>query len=216
MQQLKDLKANPKNPRTVSPQKLEMLKKSLAEFGDLGGIVFNTKTGFIVGGHQRAKMLNSASVVEITKKYSKPTSTGTTAEGYVIVGNERYSYREVKWEKAREQAANIAANKGAGEWDLSQLSEWMKELKSLKFDLDLTMYDENELTSLLQDIEKINSGSENDEWARMGGEDEFIPGKNFITLAIHFPSKGARDKFVQKTKVKVYKKLKNIWAAKPC
>ncbi len=50
--QVKDLKANPKNPRTISQARLTMLKAALAEFGDLGGIVFNSSIKQLVGGHQ--------------------------------------------------------------------------------------------------------------------------------------------------------------------
>ncbi|CAK9250661.1 unnamed protein product [Sphagnum jensenii] len=60
---------------------------------------------------------------------------------------ERFAYREVYWDENREKAANLAANKGAGEWDLPQLSTWLKDLSvpDLDFDLGLTMFDEDEL-----------------------------------------------------------------------
>lgn len=137
---IKDLKANPKNPRTISDEKLAMLKKAIAEFGDLSGIVFNRKTKHLVGGHQRTKGFDPSAEIHIEKKFSKPTKTGTVAVGYVLVNGERHSYREVEWDKIREQAANIAANKGAGEWDLPQLEEWFRELDDFGFDLDLTMF----------------------------------------------------------------------------
>ena len=145
--QLKDLRANPKNPRKISDEKLKQLKKALLEFGDLSGIVYNTRTKQLVGGHQRSRILDAASVIEIQKKYKKPTSTGTVGEGYVIVRGERYSYREVNWDEMREKAANLAANKNAGEWDLPQLKDWLKDLNSFDadFDLSLTMFDEDEL-----------------------------------------------------------------------
>jgi hypothetical protein len=141
---LSELKPNPKNPRIVTPEKLEMLKRSLAEFGDLSGIVYNKRTRQIVGGHQRASVFDAASVIEITKKYDKPTKTGTIAEGHILVGKERYTYREVNWDEVKEKAANIAANKGVGEWDMTELGSWMKELQSFNFDLDLTMFDADE------------------------------------------------------------------------
>ncbi len=143
---IQDLNPNPKNPRTISDAKLEQLKKALHEFGDLSAIVFNRKTKHLVGGHQRTRVLDSDCEVTITKNYSKPTRTGTVAEGYVDVHGERYAYREVSWPKHKEMAANIAANKGAGEWNVEELTHWMKELGSfdVDFDLDLTMFDEKE------------------------------------------------------------------------
>ncbi len=146
--QIKDLTPNAKNPRTISDEKLKQLKAALEEFGDLSGIVFNRKTKQLVGGHQRRKILDPDSVVTITKQFSKPSKTGTVAEGYVMLGTEKFTYREVSWDKHKEMAANIAANKGAGEWDLPELSLWMKELNSfdVDFDLKLTMFDDDELS----------------------------------------------------------------------
>lgn len=157
-----DLKPNEKNPRTISDKKLEMLKKAVREFGDLSGIVFNRKTKRLVGGHQRSKILDTASDIKILRKYPKPTKTGTIAEGFVLAYGEHFSYREVNWDETREKAANIAANKGAGEWDLPQLSEWMKELGSfdLDFDLDLTMFDEKERDKFVIDF---SPGEEDDQ-----------------------------------------------------
>lgn len=143
-----ELKPNPKNPRTVTPAKLTMLAKALAEFGDLSGIVFNRKSKQLVGGHQRSKLLTDKSKITITKSYDKATATGTVAEGYIKFNGERLIYREVSWGPAKEKAANIAANKGAGEWDFTQLGEWMKDLEVGGFDLDFTLFDEKERLEL--------------------------------------------------------------------
>ncbi len=64
---LSQLKSNPKNPRRVTDKKLDMLKKALFEFGDLSGIVFNRKTGQLVGGHQRVKIFSPESKIIIRK-----------------------------------------------------------------------------------------------------------------------------------------------------
>lgn len=141
---LKNLKANPDNPRTASEPKLAQLKKALHEFGDLGGFVYNRRTKQLVGGHQRAKVMPGDLNVNLTNVLKKPTRTGTVAEGFVMLDGERFSYREVDWTPAKEKAANIAANKGAGEWDYAALGDWMQELSGEEFDLDLTMFDEAE------------------------------------------------------------------------
>lgn len=144
------LKANPENPRTITPAKSAQLKKAMVEFGDLGGIVFNVKSGQLVGGLRRSENFDPATAVVYTKKYSKPTRTGTVAEGYVLLKGERFSYREVRWPKAKEMAANIAANKNAGEWNEPSLAKWLKELGSfdIGIDLDLTMFDADEIAEL--------------------------------------------------------------------
>lgn len=51
---VKNLKANPENPRTITDAKLLQLKRSMERFGDLSGIVFNRRSGNLGGGHQRA------------------------------------------------------------------------------------------------------------------------------------------------------------------
>jgi ParB-like chromosome segregation protein Spo0J len=146
---LSQLNGNPKNPRRISEQKLELLKKALTEFGDLSGIIFNRSTSRLIGGHQRVMVLPKDAKITLIKNYEKPTRTGTVAEGFVEIEDERFTYREVEWSEAKEKAANIAANKGAGDWDFSQLSEWMLELDNLNFDMDLTMFDDQEIERLM-------------------------------------------------------------------
>lgn len=145
---IKELTPNPNNPRKITDDKLTMLKKALVEFGDLSGIVYNRRTKQLVGGHQRSKLFDTDSEITLTKEYPKPTQTGTVAEGFGVLSGERFSYREVDWPKHKEMAANIAANKGAGIWDMPQLGEWLKELNSFDVDIDLnlTMFDDDELS----------------------------------------------------------------------
>lgn len=152
---IKDLTPNANNPRTITDQKRAMLKKALLKFGDLSGFVFNKKTKQLVGGHQRRDIFDQEAVITIVKKFSRPSKTGTVAEGYVEFNGEKFSYREVYWDSRLEKAANIAANKGAGEWNMGQLNEWLKELSDfdLDFDLDLTMFDAKELANLPNPIE---------------------------------------------------------------
>ena len=141
-----DLLPNPKNPREISDQKLEMLKKSMIEFGSLDGIIYNNRTKKLVGAHQRRKIYPHAELM-ITQKYDVPTITGTLAEGYAMFDGERFPYRIVDWDESKEKAANLAANKGAGDWDVSLLSTQFEELKTDGYNLDLTMFDASERTT---------------------------------------------------------------------
>jgi hypothetical protein len=152
---IKDLTPNAQNPRTITAKKRAMLKKALREFGDLSGIIYNRTSQQLVGGHQRRELLDPNSVVTIVKKYSRPTKTGTVAEGFVELDGERHTYREVMWKPAKEKAASIAANKGAGDWDFARLGEMFKELTNFDSDIniDLTMFDHEELTNLPIPIE---------------------------------------------------------------
>lgn len=143
-----------------------MLKKALTEFGDLSGIVFNRRSKQLVGGHQRVEAFkSSAGKVTIERSLSEPTAAGTVAEGFVFIEGERFSYREVDWDNERELAANIAANKGAGEWDYTLLQEHLTHLDHHNFDLALTMHDSSEIERLLggwdSDISKVDDVEEN-------------------------------------------------------
>lgn len=74
--QVKDLKPAGYNPRKISKEKLAALKKSLEEFGDLSGIVFNIRTQTLIGGHQRTKNLDPSWPIV---KESQTDKTGTVA-----------------------------------------------------------------------------------------------------------------------------------------
>jgi len=162
---VKDLNDNPLNPRKIKDGHLALLTKSLEEFGDISGIVFNNSTQQLLGGHQRKVAFKENFPVIITQTYAKPTRTGTVREGYVDVDGERFAYREVAWSKEKELAANIAANKGAGLFDFAILQEHLNFLDAANFDLDLTMFDSEERDSLLggwdSDISAIDKIEEN-------------------------------------------------------
>lgn len=147
MTTINELSPNPENPRRASKDRLALLKRALAEYGDLGGVIYNRKTKRLVGGHQRQKIFGSAEV-QYTKRYDKPTKVGTVAEGFVVLNGERFAYREVQWDSAKEKAANIAANKGVGEWDLPRLSSWLDGLELTGFDVDLSLFDKKEREEL--------------------------------------------------------------------
>lgn len=151
---LSDLAPHPKNPRKISDDQLKRLTRSLEKFGDLSGIVFNLKTKRVVGGHQRIKALPSRAKITIETTHKKPTSTGTVATGFIEIKGERFSYRQVSWDEDTEKAANIAANKHGGEWDVPQLTEWLSELNLSGFEMDLTGFGSDELEKILK-IEKV-------------------------------------------------------------
>ncbi len=148
MKAVKELRAWERNPRTITDAKRSILVKTLTEFGDLSGVVYNLKNKALVGGHQRADVMAEGKI-EITKKFAKPTKNGTVARGYIEYKGEKYGYREVSWDDKRHAAASVAANKGAGEWDLPGLRELLSELDESKFDVSLTGFDMDELNAML-------------------------------------------------------------------
>ena len=149
-----DLRPAEYNPRKISPDQLKALARSLAEFGDLSGIVFNRKTGNMIGGHQRVKTLDPDSLIVISEE-GKMQFDGdadgarSIAVGYVDTPFGRLVYREVSWSEQKERAANLAANKHGGEWDIPKVKELLVSLDDGKFDLSLTGFDEKELQALI-------------------------------------------------------------------
>ena len=129
--QVKDLKPNRRNPRKISDKRLAMLKESLFKHGDLSGFVFNVRNKTLNGGHQKLKVIPPNSKIVIEHKYDKPTECGTVAVGYVLIGDERFKYREVDWDEQTEIEAMIAANKHQGEWDREILKLVAADFKGL-------------------------------------------------------------------------------------
>lgn len=169
---INELNANPQNPRTISKQDFASLKKSITEFGDLSGVVLNVTTNQLVGGHQRVeafKALGKDARVEIAQRLQTPTKAGTIAIGFVMLNGERYGYREVQWDLTRELAANIAANRISGQFDVDLLAEVTYQIQQENPDLlELTGQTEDEINKLMKqagvlDDDDTNQDHEDDE-----------------------------------------------------
>lgn len=151
---LDDLHANPKNPRQMSDHDGNALLKSMDKFGDLSCIVFNIRTQQLVGGHQRIRTLKKLmgdAKVHITQRFDNPNKVGTVAIGYVIHDGKEFAYREVDWDPDWELAANIAANRIQGEFDIDMLAEATYHLHENNADaLAMTGQTEDEVKRLLK------------------------------------------------------------------
>lgn len=192
---LSDLSSNKENPRTITDSKLLALEKNALEFGSLDGFVYNLKTKRLVGGHQRKKIFKTAKVVKFKD----------SEYGYVEWNGQRWPYREVSWSESKEKAANIAANKGAGQWDLPKLGEWMNALKAdPAFNLDLTMFDEYERKQF-DPIEKFIA---EDHWT-----EDYTPPPSQFRIVILVDDETKKDEILRLLKVKDVKKYKTkLWS----
>lgn len=135
LKKIADLKPAAYNPRKISQAQLDALGRAMKEFGDLGCVVFNRRTGNLVGGHQRIKHIDPKTVIH---RSQHTDGTGTVALGYIRTPNCDLKYREVDWTLTKEKAANLAANQHGGIFDMGGVKEILGELTALKFDLDLT------------------------------------------------------------------------------
>ncbi len=127
---LNDIKLNPHNPRQITDARFEKLEEYLEEYGDLSGVVYNTNPECVslIGGHQRLRVFRKKKGKPvILQTFSPPQKDGTTAAGYIELPNgQRYTYREVFWEKAKADAATIIANGEFGQWDSERLATYFE------------------------------------------------------------------------------------------
>lgn len=134
----KKLNPAPYNPRIdLEPgdPDYEKLKQSIDKFGHVQPIVWNERSGNVVGGHQSLKVL---------------TDLGYTEVDCVVVD----------LDDSEEKALNIALNKISGRWDIDKLSDLMDELAEAGM-AELTGYSEDEIERLTSQIEQtVNAAGE--------------------------------------------------------
>ena len=129
---IQKIKINKLNPAKYNPRKklkpgdseYEKLKRSMETFGYVEPIVWNKRTGTVIGGHQRLTVLKDLGYTEVD----------------CVV---------VDLEEAQEKALNVALNKVSGEWDNDLLKNLLEELDAGEIDVTLTGFDLEELESLM-------------------------------------------------------------------
>ena len=120
---LKPSKYNPRKDLKPSDPEYRKLKRSIEEFGYVEPIIWNERSGNIVGGHQRFKIL---------------LDLGETEIECVVVD----------LDAKRERALNVALNKITGEFDIPMLTDLLLDLGTDGFDLSITGFDVEELDEL--------------------------------------------------------------------
>lgn len=131
---IEKIKIDKLNPAPYNPRKdlkpgdaeYEKLKNSILTFGYVEPILWNKRTGNIIGGHQRFKVLEEMGKTEI--------------ESVVV-----------DMDIENEKALNIALNKVSGDWDKDKLMLLIEDLQGVDFDVSLTGFDPAELDDLFKD-----------------------------------------------------------------
>jgi ParB-like chromosome segregation protein Spo0J len=127
LEKLNPAKYNPRKDLEPGDPEYEKLKTSLETFGYVEPIVWNKRTGNIVGGHQRLKILQHQGYTEIE---------------CVLVD----------LDETQEKALNVALNKVSGEWDLPKLADLISELDDGIFDIGITGFDAAEIEHLFSQV----------------------------------------------------------------
>jgi hypothetical protein len=104
------LTADSLNPRAISDPARLGLSYSLTEYGDLSGIVFNSRTQQLVGAHQRLDRIRATvGELQIVPDTTTPDAAGDLW-GHIIFEGHRFPVRIVDWPMRKQRAANVAAN----------------------------------------------------------------------------------------------------------
>ena len=125
---IQEINPAPYNPRIdLKPgnPEYERLKRSVDEFGCVEPLVWNQRSGNLVGGHQRFKVL-------------------------VARGDRETDVSVVDLPPEKEKALNIALNKISGDWDPRKLAQLLDELVHVpNFDVQLTGFDVPDVNALI-------------------------------------------------------------------
>jgi len=122
---INQLKPAPYNPRKISRHELEKLKKSIETYGYVQPLIWNKRTGHVVGGNQRLKVLKELGFKEVD----------------VVV---------VDLDLTQEKALNLALNRISGDWDFHSLAQLLDELLNEIDDMELTGFDWSEVAAIIE------------------------------------------------------------------
>lgn len=117
----------PYNPRVdLQPrdEDYEKLVRSIKDFGYIDPLIWNERTGNLIGGHQRFKIL--------------------LAQGYTEL-----EVSVVDFSEEKEKFANLALNKVSGNWDDEKLASLLIELEQSDLNLE-SGFDQNEIDLLIK------------------------------------------------------------------
>lgn len=146
------LQPDPANPNRMAAEDKARMAKSLAEFGDLSGIIINRRTGFLIGGHQRVDVLAGAKMH--VEDCPKPEPDGTVGRGWLDKGGRRYAVRVVDWPAEKAHAALLACNRfgRVGADDPALLKDLLEQLDTGALDMDLTGYTGKAIEELMNQV----------------------------------------------------------------
>jgi len=144
--EIQTLKISDINPAKYNPRKdlqptdpeYERLKKSIIEFDMVEPLVWNKRTGNLIGGHQRLKVLKELDVKQVEVSV-------------------------VDLSEVKEKALNVALNKIQGEWDMPRLKDLLQELDTGDFDMEITGFDLKEIEDLMTQFHVPEEGLTDDD-----------------------------------------------------
>ena len=128
---------NPRKDLRPEDTEWEKIERSIKSFGMVEPIVYNERSGRIVGGHQRAKILAN-------------------------MGEEEADVSIVDLDDEQEKILCVKLNKVQGYWDSTKLAELLTEIKDTCGTIAETGFDEWELENLTRSYDHIEDLLETD------------------------------------------------------
>lgn len=115
--------AAPYNPRHIGEDEFESLVESIKRFGFVVPVIFNTRTGRLVSGHQRVKAA-------------------------VHLGMTEVPVLDVDIDETQERLLNVAMNRIKGKFDAEKLSVIFAELITAGEEIEITGFDSLEVAEI--------------------------------------------------------------------
>lgn len=129
---------NPRIDLIPGDVEYDNLRRSITTYGMIIPVVWNRRTGNVVGGHQRLTVLENEGETEVDVSV-------------------------VDLDETQERQLNVALNKIEGGWDEEKLAVLLAELGA---DAPLTGFTQQEIDSLTNDIDSLIDGDTVDEELR--------------------------------------------------
>lgn len=165
VEQLNEAAYNPRIPLEPGMPEWEKLRNSIVQFGNVEPIVWNKRTGNVVGGHQRLKVLKS-------------------------LGYETIPCSIVDLSEEDEKLLNVALNKIKGQWDYEKLEELLSG-----FDREvatLSGFSEDEIAVILASNEDLWEDEEDySEWDE--DTEEMVVGGSYVVTLVFANEDLARE-----------------------
>lgn len=171
---IKLLKENPDNPRTITDVKFQALVKSVKEFPQMlkvRPIAFKkaSEGNIVLGGNMRLRACKEAGL----KKVPVIDCSDMT--------------------EAQQREFIIKDNVGFGEWDWPVIAaEWPE---SASWGLDIPSWANTELVNM------VNKGDENSEWVGMPEIEKLNPGIHVSRLYFIFDTEAERDEWIREKNI---------------
>ncbi len=168
-----EIKAAEYNPRRdLQPEDAEYkkLRRSIEEFGYIEPIIWNERSGNVVGGHQRLKVLLEKGVEDI--------------EAVVVNLDDK-----------DEKILNVLLNNVKGRWDIGKLADLLQQLDEAGA-MELTGFEDWELQSLLMQYDHIKDLMEED---FSGYSDEKERSTFTMTFSLPAGARETVESYMQKT-----------------